>query len=508
MAKANDGLFSTDGHAQEVTRKARLANAIERKQAMVRYKATVRIARDDCATFCELMLRDEETGAPIQNAPFHDEWHEAADSGSNMVIWAHPESGKTQQFCVGRIIWMLGRNPRLRFAVLSATMDQGKAIISAIKGYIEKSPVVHDVFPGLKPGKQWAAHAIEVKRPYVIKDPSVQAFGTDQGAIQGKRLDGLFCDDVLTEENTRTQYQREKLDKWVRSSAFSRLSKRAFIYFLANAWHPDDMAHRLAKMQGWKVIRRPVLDENGQSTWPERWPLWRIEKWRNEVLGPLEFARQMLCQARDESAARFKAEWLDKCKARGKGQGLIHALRSVPEGFRVFTGVDLAVSQKQHADRSVFFTICVHPNGDRQVLDVTSGRMTGPDVIDKLVEIHHRYHGIFIVEHVAAQDYILQFARKMTNVPVKPLTTTGQKKWSVQFGIESLAVEFSNGKWIIPCDDAGVMAPEVDAWVNEILYYDPRAHTGDRMMASWFAREGSRETPKKIEFGRLNLMRR
>lgn len=476
-------------------------------QASQRYAATIPIAREDCATFNALALRDEETGDPITNAPFHEEWHDVADAGGNMVLWAHPESGKTQQFAIGRVIWQLGRDPRKRFAILSATLNQGKDIISAIQGHILNNPVVHDCFPHLRPGGMWAANAITVERPYGIKDPSVQAFGTDQGSIQGKRLDGLICDDALTEDNTRTPYQRDKLDKWVRSSAFSRLTKNAQVMFLANAWHPDDMAHRLAK-QGWWNKRYPVLDANGAPTWTDRWPLHRIEKARTELYGPLEFARQMLCQARDESSARFKAEWVERCKERGKGKSLAFALRVVPQGFRVYTGVDLGVSQRAGSDLTVFFTICVHPDGSREVLDITSGRLTGPQIIQQIVDIHHRYNSIVIVENVAAQDYILQFARQMTNVPVKPLTTSGSRKWNVDFGVESLAVELANGKWIIPCADDGTVHPEVDAWISEMLYYDPTTHTGDRLMAAWFAREGSREVKQKISFGRLDLMSR
>ncbi len=50
--------------------------------------------------------------------------------------------------------------------------------------------------------------------------------------------------------------------------------------------------------------------------------------------------------------------------------------------------------------------------------------------------------------------------------------------------------------------------PEVDAWVNEMLYYDPRSHTGDRLMASWFAREAARQGTIRAEVGYLPTMRR
>ena len=40
---------------------------------------------------------------------------------------------------------------------------------------------------------------------------------------------------------------------------------------------------------------------------------------------------------------------------------------------------------------------------------------------------------------------------------------------------------------------------EVLAWIQEMLYYDPEAHTGDRLMASWFAREAARGFERGIQ---------
>jgi hypothetical protein len=37
-----------------------------------------------------------------------------------------------------------------------------------------------------------------------------------------------------------------------------------------------------------------------------------------------------------------------------------------------------------------------------------------------------------------------------------------------------------------------VMHKEILDWISELLFFDPREHTGDRVMASWFAREGAR----------------
>ncbi|KKK64061.1 hypothetical protein LCGC14_2988030, partial [marine sediment metagenome] len=105
-----------------------------------------------------------------------------------------------------------------------------------------------------------------------------------------------------------------------------------------------------------------------------------------------------------------------------------------------------------------------------------------------------------------AQDFIVQFARGAFAVPIQPFTT-GRNKAHPEFGVESIAAEMAGEKWIIP-NESGAIDPEIQEWISEMLYYDPTAHTGDRLMASWFAREGARMGTQVVEWGRLDLMAR
>ena len=84
----------------------------------------------------------------------------------------------------------------------------------------------------------------------------------------------------------------------------------------------------------------------------------------------------------------------------------------------------------------------------------------------------------------------MQFLNAGTAVPVFPFTT-GRNKAHPEYGIEGLAAELAGGKWRIP-NNGGRIKGETATWVQELLYYDPKEHTGDRLMASWFAREGAR----------------
>lgn len=466
------------------------------------------VARWDCATFCELILRDEETGLPIELQPFQEEWHEVLDREKNAVIWAFVDSGKTQQISIAQLLWKLGRDPRKRFAILAATQSAAVKIIRTMKGHIEDNAVLHQIFPGLRRGKVWTDNAFEVMRPYGIKDPSVQAYSPEGGKIQGARLDGLVIDDVLTENNTLTAHQRKKISSWIKASAFSRLSKKAFIVFLTNAWHPEDMAHELNK-QGWWAKKYPVL-VGGRSAWPDHWPMDRIDEARTVRLGALEFARQMMCEPRDDSTSRFRQEWVNRCLENGEGyrayksfedihetdpdlaqqmdvNDAILRLGGMPEGYATITGVDLAISQKSSADLTALFTLLLWPDGTRQVLEVQAGRWPGPEIIDRIVSVHERYRSVVVVENNGAQQFLLQWTKTRAPGLRVRAHTTGRNKLSPEFGIESLAAELESGMWLIPSVDGRRTSREIEEWIYEMISYDPKAHTGDRLIASWIA---------------------
>jgi hypothetical protein len=161
----------------------------------------------------------------------------------------------------------------------------------------------------------------------------------------------------------------------------------------------------------------------------------------------------------------------------------------LPVGFKTYTGVDLGTGRKG-SDLTVLFTILIYPNGDRQVLECKSGNWGGPEIVRRIIDTHQRYKSIVIVESNAAQKFILDFTKEASAVPVKPYNTGAKVFSDPTFGMEGMAIEMFNQKWIIP-NRGGILDPELDAWRTEMLYYDPKAHAGDRLMASWFAREGA-----------------
>lgn len=504
------------------------ANPEDIRRAAIRIRALrARVAYDDPNVFNAYVLRDERNGAPIEQAPMHEEWQELLTRHDRVCLWSHVEGGKTNQIAIGRVLFELGRDPNLRVCVISNTNELAKKMTRQVGQYIQKSPELHEVFPHLVPTKDpslpWRAQALTIARQGMGgKDPSIQACGV-HGNIIGSRVDLFVFDDILDYENTNTPGPRDDVYRWVKN-VMGRGTEKVRVWVVGNAWHPDDAMHRLEK-DGFRSFRFPVVSPTNAITWPARWPRERIERARGQDgFGPLEFARQLMCQARDDTSARFKKEWVDKCVGLGTGMGYHESLASfwdeqalteeereeaakaetvwrlsgkVPEGVRVITGVDLAVSRAASADFTVLFTIYVDAKGVRRILNIRAGKWTGPEIVAQIKRTHADFGGLFIVENNAAQQYIVDEIVETTAIPVVPFTT-GKNKAHHEYGVESLATELANGKWRIPNKRAlgpGVwepMHPECLEWMAELLFYDPKEHTGDRLMASWLAREGAR----------------
>jgi hypothetical protein len=60
--------------------------------------------------------------------------------------------------------------------------------------------------------------------------------------------------------------------------------------------------------------------------------------------------------------------------------------------------------------------------------------------------------------------------------------------------VASLGIDMAHGRFIFPSDDAAhVVNKELAQLITEMKTFSPDAHTGDRLMSIWIAREGARK---------------
>jgi hypothetical protein len=464
------------------------------------------LCRVDCDAFNEFVLRDEN-GGPIEQMPMHEEMQAGLDEQQYVVVMAHPESGKTQQLGVGRVLKELGTNREARLVLLNNVQDGAKKTLGSIKKYLERSAELRAVFPRLLPGNLWRDDQITVERDGFSRDPSIYCIGY-HGALLGARVDGAVVDDLPDFENTRTENARRELSSWFKTTFLTRLTEHAWCAFLCNAWHEEDLSHELAE-EGWLLLRYPVIGKDGTSTWPSRWPLTRIAKWRKK-LGELEFARMFLCKPRDPGAETFGPEALELALRRGRGYQLLEEGldRIVRDGI-VVTGVDIGRSRRAKGGQSAVSTNLVRPNGRRQLLRLWQGRVGARELLRRIGEPGRLFPGSFtVVEDNGVQGHLVELAQELGEQfeivgPVYPFQT-GKNKHDPELGIDAMAAEFEHGHWLLPSGRGGKEkdAPTMTrALIRQLRAYVPGQHPGDALMATWMARTWGLERLARLRRG-------
>ncbi len=464
-----------------------------------------RKAQTNAGHFAEYAFVSEKTGAHLVNADFHWEWHAFLDANRWAVLFAPVEHAKSTQVGLVRMLHEIGKNPNGRFAIIGDSEDAAAKILGVIAQSIEENAEVREVFPHLRRSSRkrdpWHKTAITVERDLPLRDPTLRAYGRGS-PILGSRLDGVIIDDILNLENTATDEQIEKTIAWLESTVLTRLTDGAFCWFIGTPWHVVDALHEFAKRPGFASRRySAVLNPDApQSEWI---PLWPEQFSRARLIAiaaitlAINFARAYLCLVRSDAESRFKAEWIERAKQLGRGRTVIDRAPIGVAGARLpcLTGVDLGVTTKAKAKKNsgltVLFTIALDERQRRLLCKIEAGRWTSPEILSRLSRAQQAYNSIVMVEDNGAQMFIVQWAQA-AGVPVTSMTT-GANKVDEAFGVESLAVEFRSGLWIIPSGAEGSqLDPEIEAWIREMLFYRPEAHTGDRLMASWFATSAAR----------------
>lgn len=475
----------------------------EWQRAVARMMVEVRRARVNVDSFIEFVMRGEEHHERVKQPQHLRDLQAVMGESRHFVGFLPVEHGKSFGL-LGRVLFEIGRNPSIRTAYISGSVKQARKLAKAVREYVEHSREYRAVFPGVRPasreGAPWTQTQLEVERPIGIKDPTLECFGVGSGSITGARLDIVILDDVLDGENTRTPEQRAKVLGWIDSSSVEgRLGPGGRLWVLGTPWHQDDAMHKLeARSTVWRSMRRPAVEnpndppEQWQVLWPKRWPVARLVDKRATLAGGDEWARQMLVLARDDKTSRFKRGWFDRALLRGQGQAMPFRYKGP---LVTVAGVDLAVGKRSENDETSIVTLAIHPNGDRQLLFVESGRWSARDIYNKIIATWKRYDcQLIYVEDNAFQAYLVELLNEGSACPVEGFTTTGAKHDPV-YGFEQMAIELNNGKWILPSDAATGRLPvneEEEKLIDEVLWYSPSEHTGDRAMACYFAREAAK----------------
>jgi hypothetical protein len=444
---------------------------------------------------------------------------EPSVKNKKIMVEAPRGHSKSTTFSVNYPLWKIAVDRNIRIIIVSKSASQAESFVREIQGHIERNIDYQEWAGDLIPDEsvKWTQSEFIVKRDnYRLKDPTVSATSVS-GVLLSKRADIIICDDILNIGNTRTSDQRDKTREWFFDVLMPVLEPGGQLIVVGTAWNSEDLYQELLKDTTFdvKMVYDAILDEKkGQVLWPDKWT-WDLLMERKESSGTLSFNRAYRNKVTSAEDQVFQPEWLEDAKS-GNRQLIRHLDYSKWDlgAMTVTGGMDLAISMRDGADDSAIAIIGRTKTGVKIPLWLEMGKWSPADQRKRIVEVFERFPMMaqFTVESNAYQASLQRDMAEMTDLPIKGYGTGGEK-FDEDIGINSIAVEFENGKWILPyASDSDYTRRMIDSLVGGMLDF-PSGHTADILMALWFANTAMRDITYgkkqgKASFGRGNPIKR
>lgn len=238
------------------------------------------------ASYAALAITDD-AGAPVYPAAHHALWLRLAcdDNIKKLLIIAPPESAKTTWMVSAFLACRIGFYPQENVILASVNASTAEKRSMALRTSVE-SEVWQYLFPGIQRAEgmkyeqaEWSIARNGKPLPGRLH-PTVRAYGTGE-SIVGSRGDLLLGDDILDQENTRTDAARRLVREWFHTSFLSRRKSGGRVILIGTAWNAGDLYAEIRKeQQGWVICHTPLLSSTegfyASITYPDSWPFEKI----------------------------------------------------------------------------------------------------------------------------------------------------------------------------------------------------------------------------------------
>lgn len=315
-----------------------------------------------------------------------------------------------------------------------------------------------------------------------------------------RRPDLILCDDMENDEIVMNKDRREKFKRWFYGALLPAMSQHGIIRYVGTILHMDSMLENLMPVESDKLTEHTEL-----KLWSTKRTLWKSVKYRAHsddfeyLLWPEKHSEEELKAKLKEYTERgirdaYSQEYLniplDETNAYFKKRDFKPMLeKDYSLLMNNYITVDLAISQKQKADYSVFLVAGVDQDKRLYIKNVIRERLDGREICDTLIALQrtHNPEAIGIEESQISKSLgpFLNEAMMASNTYMSliPLKHMSQDKLtrtrSIQARLRAGGVRFDkNGEWYQTLEDECVRFPrdkhddQVDAFAYMGLMLD------------------------------------
>lgn len=365
---------------------------------------------------------------------FHKECWELCTGTDKYVAIAAPRGhAKSTAITFGYGLATLLFRERKFMLLVSDTEAQASMFLGMFKQELQENTTLIDLF-GIKRNEKNLVEFPKNSETDIIVECTdghkfrVIAKGAEQklrGLIwNGSRPDIIICDDMENDELVMNKDRRDKMRRWFEGALLPSLTDRGIVRMVGTILHSDSLLERMMPNPSDKLTVREPLKE-----WSTRRFMWKSVKYRAHtpdfkiLLWPSKkdseffkmkydeakrtgmtdtYSREYLNYPIDESVSFFK-----------RGDFLASTLDDKEKNLNYYITADLAISEEERADYSVFVIVGVDQDKRVHVRNIIRERMDGREIVDTFIALQKLYNPVAVgVEEMQVSKSIGPFLRE------------------------------------------------------------------------------------------------
>jgi len=463
----------------------------------------MKLTADVVAGFSASLLQKNYDGA-VESPSCHMEWWELCTSSHPKVAIAAPRRhAKSTAITGAYVLAALLFRDRSYAIILSDTITQATQFLGDIKRELSDNDQIVSLF-GITGFEKDTEDDVIVN----FADGHqcrISAKGSEQKMRglkwKNKRPDLIVGDDLENDEIVLNKDRREKFKRWFYGALIPCLSSNGVIRIVGTILHEDSLLNNLMPSiwhkdtvvsplkiyskpgkHSWRSVKyRAHTDDFEFILWPEKytaeWFLSEQADFRARGISDV-YSQEYLNEPIDDSVAYFK-----------RNDFLALSQEDKKKALNFYIAADLAISQSETADYSVFVVVGMDENRILHVKNVIRDRLDSREIVDMILSLNDVYKpDVFGIEEMQVSKAIGPFLREEMLrtgkfVNLFPLKHGGKDKISrarsIQGRMRAGGVRFEKGaEWYPTFEDElckfprGTKDDQVDAFAYIGLLLD------------------------------------
>ena len=362
----------------------------------------------------------------VDTAPFHFEMismYEANPRSCVVCPRGHAKSTIARKYILHQILYQTTSYT----IIVGASEDMAAQNLRWVRDQLTDNPLVLEIYGYLKNKDKWADTEFQTNNG--IKVVAKGAGQKIRGANEKGRPDFIYIDDLEEDEQVSSKDRRAKLRKWFTQALLPAKSRKGRIIITGTILHLDSLLKNISENKvkdhlPWQVLWYEAIskgdDGNEKALWEEHKPLSELRTLRET--DPETFAQEYQNNPTSGAMAVFTREeykYMDPEDIRfDKAKSKIYVKEKL---VNVLLTIDLAISEREGADYTVFKITGMDENSNLYVLEYERFRTSDPyEQIDMIFYLLKKWHAdMLTMEQVAFQKTfkrILEYEMKERDI--------------------------------------------------------------------------------------------